>query len=70
MFISSGNSHDVENDKFQLVSIIQGIVKGTKVIRLIDGDEHDPDSIAKKKQKAYEYCQKGIWNVIYLMMKS
>jgi|SRR5579864_2351955 len=39
-FVSAGNSMDVESDRLAFVALIQGLISGCKVLRLIDRDDH------------------------------
>jgi len=44
-FISVGNSIEAQTDSGQLGKSIQAVISGTKVIRLIDRDDHSPQEI-------------------------
>ena len=44
-FISVGNQHDVQSDRLEMGRTIQTLIRGTKVIRLIDRDDRAADEI-------------------------
>jgi len=48
-FLSSGNASEVENDRLALIEAIKALVEGTRVIRLIDRDDHSPEDIQEKQ---------------------
>jgi hypothetical protein len=44
-FISVGNQHDVQSDRLEMGRAIQTLIRGTKVIRLIDRDDRAANEI-------------------------
>jgi predicted ATPase len=48
-FFGAGNSSDVEADRLALLEALESIVSGTKVIRLIDRDDHSDSDVADKR---------------------
>ena len=55
-FISAGNSHDVAGDRLKFAVAFPKIIKGIKVRRLIDRDDHS-------RQDADEFKKEGIWTL-------
>lgn len=45
-FVAGGNSHDVAADRFGFAAKLPAIVRGTRVRRLIDRDDHAPADVA------------------------
>jgi hypothetical protein len=50
-FVSGGNSHDVAGDRFGVAAAFPTVVKGTRVSRLIDRDDHAPADVAELGKK-------------------
>lgn len=48
-FIPMGNSHDVENDKLALIEVMQSLVNGTKIRRLVDRDDMSDAEVVDKR---------------------
>lgn len=50
-FISVGNSHEVRGDSQGIANAIQVVAPGTRVIRVVDRDDHTPDEINALKSE-------------------
>ena len=50
-FISAGNAHQVGTDQLALAAGIEALVRGVKIIRLIDRDDRSAQEIAKLEQE-------------------
>lgn len=44
-FISAGNSHDVAGDRLRFAAVFPNVIKGIKVRRVIDRDDHAPADV-------------------------
>ncbi|MBC2677545.1 AAA family ATPase [Pseudomonas baltica] len=51
MFISAGNSKEVQNDFIGLATVLPKLAPGIQINRLIDLDDHAPDDVAEFKSK-------------------
>ena len=47
-FVSVGNAEAVETDRIALMEVLQSLVQGTEVIRLIDRDDHAAEDVEQK----------------------
>jgi predicted ATPase len=50
-FVSGGNSHDVAADRLKFSSVVENLVSGISVLRLIDGDDHSPQDKIELQQE-------------------
>ncbi|MHB1798956.1 MAG: AAA family ATPase [Vulcanimicrobiaceae bacterium] len=48
-FISGGNSTDVRSDRLEFVRALPSIIKGVRMRRLIDRDDHSPGDVARMR---------------------
>jgi predicted ATPase len=57
-FISVGNQHDVQSDRLEMGRAIQTLIRGTKVIRLIDRDDRAPQEITELQAQGVRVLSK------------
>jgi predicted ATPase len=57
-FISVGNQYDVQSDRLEMGRAIQTLIRGTKVIRLIDRDDRAPQEITELQAQGVRVLSK------------
>jgi predicted ATPase len=57
-FISVGNQHDVQSDRLEMGRAIQTLIRGTKVIRLIDRDDRASQEVTELQSQGVRVLSK------------